>query len=87
MTRRLSLPVFLAAFCLMVTAWTSAAYAIDIKRVVSPGGIEAWLVQDTKIPLLSIKFFFTGGVETDPARQGRSRQPDLDRAGRGRRSL
>jgi zinc protease len=66
-TRRLSLPVLLAAFCLMVTAWTSAAHAIDIKRVVSPGGIEAWLVRDTKIPLLSIKFFFTGGVETDPA--------------------
>ena len=35
--------------------------------MVSPGGIEAWLVQDTKIPLLSIKFFFKGGVETDPA--------------------
>ena len=46
-------------------AWT-AAPAIDIKRVVSPGGIEAWLVQDTKVPLLSIKFFFKGGVETDP---------------------
>ena len=35
--------------------------------MVSPGGIEAWLVQDTKVPLLSIKFFFKGGVETDPA--------------------
>jgi zinc protease len=63
---RLSLPVFLAVFCLISAALTSTASAIDIKRVVSPGGIEAWLVQDAKVPLLSIKFFFKGGVETDP---------------------
>jgi zinc protease len=66
MQRRVSLPVFLAVFCLISAALTSTASAIDIKRVVSPGGIEAWLVQDAKVPLLSIKFFFKGGVETDP---------------------
>jgi zinc protease len=66
LSHRLSLPVFLAVFCLISAALTSTASAIDIKRVVSPGGIEAWLVQDAKVPLLSIKFFFKGGVETDP---------------------
>jgi zinc protease len=67
MTRRLSIPAFLSTFVLIVTCFVSTAQAIDIKRVVSPGGIEAWLVQDTKIPLLAIKFAFKGGVETDPA--------------------
>jgi zinc protease len=67
MTRRLSLPAFLIAFFVCLVGTASAALAIDIKRVVSPGGIEAWLVQDTKVPLLSIKFVFKGGVETDPA--------------------
>jgi zinc protease len=65
-TRPLSLPVFLIAFFAMLASYVPAASAIDIKRVVSPGGIEAWLVQDTKVPLLSIKFLFKGGVETDP---------------------
>ncbi|GEO37467.1 zinc protease [Skermanella aerolata] len=67
LSHRSSLPIFLAVFCLVSAALTSTASAIDIKRVVSPGGIEAWLVQDAKVPLLSIKFFFKGGVETDPA--------------------
>src|SRR3954451_7285120 len=66
MTRRLSLPAFLIAIFVCLVGTAPAALAIDIKRVVSPGGIEAWLVQDTKVPLLSIKFVFKGGVETDP---------------------
>lgn len=66
LSHHMSLAVFLSVFCLISAALTSTASAIDIKRVVSPGGIEAWLVQDAKVPLLSIKFFFKGGVETDP---------------------
>ncbi|QQP92538.1 insulinase family protein [Skermanella sp. TT6] len=65
--RRLSMPAFLSVLLLAVACFAPDARAIDIKRVVSPGGIEAWLVQDTKIPLLAIKFAFRGGVETDPA--------------------
>ena len=67
MMRRLSMPAFLSVLLLAVACFAPDARAIDIKRVVSPGGIEAWLVQDTKIPLLAIKFAFRGGVETDPA--------------------
>src|SRR5690349_10011079 len=66
-SRRLPVPAFLSVFFLMVACFAPAAQAIDIKRVISPGGIEAWLVQDSKVPLLSIKFAFEGGVETDPA--------------------
>lgn len=43
-----------------------SAYAIDIERVVSPGGVEAWLVTEPTIPLLSISFAFAGGAAQDP---------------------
>ncbi|MCR4378138.1 MAG: insulinase family protein, partial [Rhodospirillales bacterium] len=42
------------------------AHAVDVTRVVSPGGIEAWLVEDHANPLLSMQFAFAGGTELDP---------------------
>ncbi|MCJ8143553.1 insulinase family protein [Ancylobacter sp. A5.8] len=38
-----------------------------IQRVVSPGGIEAWLVHDTTLPLVAMEFAFLGGAAQDPA--------------------
>lgn len=43
------------------------AYATKIQRVVSPGGIEAWLVQDSTVPLIAVEFAFGGGSTQDPA--------------------
>ena len=43
------------------------AWAVDVERVVSPGGIEAWLVQDHSNPVVSMRFAFRGGSELDPA--------------------
>lgn len=37
-----------------------------IQRVVSPGGIEAWLVHDTTLPLVAIEIAFVGGSAQDP---------------------
>jgi len=42
------------------------ACAVTIDRVVSPGGIEAWLVQDHTLPIISLEFSFRGGASTDP---------------------
>lgn len=42
------------------------ARAFEIERVVSPGGIEAWLVADDSVPILSISFAFRGGASIDP---------------------
>lgn len=42
------------------------AHAIDIKRVVSPGGIEAWLVEDQKIPVIALEWAFEGAGARDP---------------------
>ncbi|MEX3017668.1 M16 family metallopeptidase [Gymnodinialimonas hymeniacidonis] len=38
---------------------------IDIQLVTSPGGIEAWLVQDNSIPFMAIEMWFDGGGSLD----------------------
>lgn len=43
-----------------------SAHAIEIQRVKSPNGIEAWLVRDTSVPVLSVEFSFRGGRTYDP---------------------
>jgi zinc protease len=51
-------------------AWLTLApaqAATNIERVVSPGGIEAWLVREPAVPLIAMDFAFTGGANQDPA--------------------
>jgi zinc protease len=52
---------------LIGVAVSPPAAAMKIDRVVSPGGIEAWLVQDHTIPALALDFTFRGGSALDPA--------------------
>ncbi len=40
--------------------------ADQVQRVVSPNGIEIWLVEDHRLPLLSLAFAFRGGMSLDP---------------------
>ncbi|WP_244299157.1 M16 family metallopeptidase [Roseibium aquae] len=42
------------------------AHAVEIQRVVSPGGIEAWLVEDDTVPIIAMNFAFEGGTAQDP---------------------
>ena len=42
------------------------ALATTIERVVSAGGIEAWLVREPAIPMIAIDFAFVGGAVQDP---------------------
>jgi zinc protease len=51
---------FLIAVFMPLQAW-----AVEVERVVSPGGIEAWLVQDHANPVVSMRFAFRGGSELD----------------------
>src|SRR5690606_30736468 len=44
-----------------------AAEAMEIERVVSPGGIEAWLVEEPSIPVIVMEAAWKGGTATDPA--------------------
>jgi zinc protease len=47
------------------------ARAIDIQEVTSPGGVEAWLVEDSSIPFVAIEIWFNGGASLDaPGKRG-----------------
>jgi zinc protease len=59
---------FLAAGLIAgLTVFALPADAVTIDRVVSPGGIEAWLVQDHTLPIVTMNVSFLGGAATDPA--------------------
>jgi zinc protease len=40
--------------------------ADNVQRVVSPGGIEAWLVESYAVPLVALEFAVRGGAAQDP---------------------
>ena len=46
---------------------TGIANAMKIQSVKSPGGIEAWLVEEHSLPLLTMQYGFMGGSSQDPA--------------------
>lgn len=50
-------------FCLSVLP---AEAGMKIQRVISPGGIEAWLVENHDVPLIAMRFGFQGGAAQDP---------------------
>src|SRR5437667_67135 len=56
---------------LLVAALVSVAVpahaATNIQRIVSPSGIEAWLVREPSVPLIAIDFSFRGGSSQAPA--------------------
>ena len=64
---RLFQPIIAPAAVLSLLLWTVLpAGAMQIQKVVSKKGIEAWLVEDHSRPILSLQFAFTGGTVQDP---------------------
>ena len=61
--RVVSLAAAIAATSIMFVA---SAGATTIERVISPGGIEAWLVHERAVPLIAVEFAFVGGAVQDP---------------------
>jgi len=60
-----SVRVLFAAVILAGIALPAAAQ-VAVERVVSPGGIEAWLVVDRSNPIISMDLAFRGGAALDP---------------------
>ena len=60
----------IAATLLVLTVTALPANATTIQRVISPGGIEAWLVQEPAVPLIAVNFAFAGGSVQDPTGKG-----------------
>jgi len=49
-----------------LAAFPLSAGATTIERIVSPGGIVAWLVREPSVPLIALDFAFKGGATQDP---------------------
>ena len=61
-----SLAAFIVAF---LTTLSGPAHAMKIQTIKSPGGIEAWLVEEHGVPMMAMRFAFEGGSSQDPAGQ------------------
>ncbi len=66
--RRLALVI--AGWLAMLAMPAPAHAAARIQHLVSPGGIEAWFVQDATVPLIAMEFAIAGGAAQD--RDGRA---------------
>ena len=55
-----------ALIAVAVVDSSAASAATKIQRLVSPGGIEAWFVQDATVPLVAMEYAFAGGSSQDP---------------------
>ncbi|WP_031336343.1 pitrilysin family protein [Rhodopseudomonas sp. B29] len=64
-SRRFVLAAVVALAALLQAAPSFAA--AKIQHLVTPGGIEAWFVQDATVPLISMEYSFGGGATQDPA--------------------
>jgi zinc protease len=62
---RIFAPLALAALALFASA--PAASAMQIEKIVSPSGIEAWLVREQSTPLVALNYAFHGGSSQDAA--------------------
>lgn len=59
--------LFLAIVFLTLPAIVAARAAVTIQEVTSEKGIKAWLVEDYSVPIISVRFAFSGGSTQDPA--------------------
>ena len=64
---RLHIHIALAVLALVAVVSSSRpASAMNIQTIKSPGGIEAWLVEEHSVPLMALRFAFDGGNSQDP---------------------
>ncbi len=56
----------LVLLSLCATPFVTAAQAMKIKDLTTPGGIKAWLVEEHTVPLMAMRFAFKGGSAQDP---------------------
>ena len=52
---------------LAIAAIAQPAAAVEVERVRSAGGVEAWLVRDRTNPIIIVRLAFRGGAALDPA--------------------
>ncbi len=50
-------------------AQVQAQRGVPVQRVISPGGIEAWLVSDSTVPIIVLRAYWRGGAAIEPESQ------------------
>lgn len=60
-------PALFAFVFAVVALAVRPSFAVEVERVISPKGIEAWLVEDHTVPIIALNFSFEGGSAQDPA--------------------
>jgi zinc protease len=58
--------MFAVCLAAMISAATPSLAMSRIQHIVSPGGIEAWFVHESTVPLISMEYAFAGGAAQDP---------------------
>src|SRR6266550_7384736 len=64
--RRIAI-IVAAGLAMTASASAPSHAAAKIQHLTSPGGIEAWFVQDATVPLIAMEYAFGGGATQDPA--------------------
>ncbi len=58
--------VAVLAFIVALALPQMAQAQTHVQQIKTPGGIEAWLVHETSVPMIAINFGFKGGASQDP---------------------
>ena len=66
LTRMLAAAPLALALVALLTTISGPAHAMKIQKIKSPGGIEAWLVEEHAVPMMAMRFAFEGGSAQDP---------------------
>jgi zinc protease len=54
------------AYAQAQTESAAARHDVDVERIVSPSGIEAWLVSDSTVPMVVMRAYWRGGSASEP---------------------
>lgn len=65
----LAAPMAAAPALAQTQAAARAEFSVPVERVVSPGGIEAWLVSDSTVPMIVLRAYWRGGSATEAEAQ------------------
>lgn len=71
-TQALGFALLVAVLTVFSTlSFSRSAEAMNIQKIKSPGGIEAWLVEEHSVPLIALRYAFFGGNAQDrPGKEG-----------------